>query len=650
MYRTLAFRNMKRQLRNYLIYFVTVAMTISLIFAMNNMIYNKDLQERADSFASLSVGLLILSCFLCCIIAIVLGYANAYILRLRKREFGTYLTLGMKRAQIVKLFLLENSFLGGFAIIVGFICGSFIYQGLMLLLSNLLNYSFTFSFISIKGVVVTLIMTVLIFIVTFLSSSWYLRRVTIYELVHGAQVVQKVRKKPVLALFMTLVSGGVMIYSFIQFSRDLEGVFASEAGSEAGLLWMIGLLALSLIIFHAALAKSLMYVLLKWTFLRKGTNQFVLRQLSASLSANALLLGLLAFLISFAIIATNTGFLYKAVEEKNIENRYPFDIMGAPSSLDPELKTSISGEEAEKAIENYTPIKETFKTPFFTSGKVDFLKHTAWYDESFTDKDVYMRESDLNQLLVAIGEKKISLNGDYAIYSDSALIKKYDFQKQTVKAHGKVYHLQKVESVLPAFVWAYFVIVMPNEAVEGMKHVQTAYAWNVEDTDFDAAALERDLSYKTAVNDFFVQTSDYRIKSQELKNSMAFSAILIVGALYLGFVFVLLTMAILALKTLSAINEDIKRYEILSRIGVSKAAQTMTLAKQIFAFFAFPVIVPLLLVIPVSLISQQVVKLLGFESQLNMYILSAFVVSSMVIIYSLYFVVTFAITKKNIGR
>lgn len=645
MYRTLAFRNMKRQLRNYLIYFVTVAMTISLIFAMNNMIYNKDLQERADSFTSLSVGLLILSCFLCCIIAIVLGYANAYILRLRKREFGTYLTLGMKRAQIVKLFLLENSFLGGFAIIVGFICGSFMYQGLMLLLSNLLNYSFTFSFISIKGVVVTLIMTVLIFVVTFLSSGWYLKRVTIYELVHGAQVVQKVSKKPVVALLMTILFGGLMVYSFIQFSKDLEGVFASEAGSEAGLLWMIGLLALSLIIFHAALAKSLMYVLLKWTFLRKGTNQFVLRQLSASLSANALLLGLLAFLISFAIIATNTGFLYKAVEEKNIENRYPFDIMGAP-----ELKTSISGEEAEKAIENYTPIKEAFKTPFFTSGKVDFLEHTAWYDESFTDKDIYMRESDLNELLAAIDEKKISLNGDYAIYSDSALIKKYDFQKQTVKAHGKVYHLQKVESVLPAFVWAYFVIVVPDEAVEGMQHVQTAYAWNVEDTDFDAVALQDDLSYKTAVDNFFVQTSDYRIKSQELKNSMAFSAILIVGALYLGFVFVLLTMAILALKTLSAINEDIKRYEILSRIGVSKTAQTMTLAKQIFAFFAFPVIVPLLLVIPVSLISQQVVKLLGFESQLNMYTLSAFVVTSMVIIYSLYFVVTFAITKKNMVR
>lgn len=96
----LAFRNMKRQLSNYLIYFVTIAITISLIFAMNNMIYNDDLQQRAATFSSLATGLLALSAFLAIIIAIVLGYANAYILRLRKREFGTYLTLGMKRHQL----------------------------------------------------------------------------------------------------------------------------------------------------------------------------------------------------------------------------------------------------------------------------------------------------------------------------------------------------------------------------------------------------------------------------------------------------------------------------------------------------------------------------------------------------------------------
>lgn len=646
MFKKLAFRNMSRQLRNYLIYFVTVAMTISLIFAMNNMIYNKDLQARADNLAMVSNGLLVLSVFLCVVIAIVLGYANAYILRLRKREFGTYLTLGMKRQQIVKLFLLENSFLGLMAILVGFIMGSLLYQGLMILMSNLLEFPFSFSFVSVKGVVITLIMIALIFAVTFITSSIYLKRVTIYELVNGEQKVQKNKSKPLLSFVVTLIAAALMVYAFIGFSMYIEGVFKSETGSEIGLLLMIALFAGSIIVFHIGLAKSLMHVLLKSKYLRgKGTNLFVLRQLSASLSANSLLLGLLAFLISFAIIATNTGFLYKAVEEINVEKRYPFDVMGNVM-LDQEVP--VSPQEAIEAIEKLTTIDQSFETPFFTSGEVDFLKQTAWYDEEFTDKDIYMRESDLNQLLQAIGEKTITLTNEYAIYSDSALIESYDFSHQTITVNDKVYSLNHVETTLPAFIWGYFVIVVPDEVVEEMQHIQTAHAWNVTDNQFDVSVLNQALSYREPVDNYFVQRTDYRIQKYERSNSLAFSAIFIVGALYLGFVFILLAMAILALKTLSGISDDEKRYQILHRIGVSRTGQTTTLAKQLLAFFAFPVAIPIVLAVPIAIICEQFIQLLGFGDQLSMYMLSGVIVAVIGMIYTLYFLVTFAITKKHV--
>lgn len=646
MYKTLAFRNMKRQLRNYSIYFVTVAMTISLIFAMNNMIYNKDIQERADELALLSVGLLILSVFLCFVIAIVLTYANAFILRLRQREFGTYLTLGMKRHQIAKLFLIENSFLGVFAMLVGFLFGSLLYQGLMLLMSNLLHYPFSFSFISIKGVIVTLIMVVLMFTVTFISSSIYLKRVTIYNLIHGEQSVQKANRKPLLSSIIALLSLAAMVYALIQFSSHVEGVFAATSGSEMYLLLMLVLLAVSIITLHVSLAKSLMYVLLKNKHLRqKGTNAFVLRQLSASLNANALLLGLLAFLISFAIIATNTGFLYKAVEEENIAKRYPFDIMGNDSIDQP---SPISKNQAVQAIEKETTIKRSFETPVFTSGKSDFLKQTVWYDEELTDRDVYVRESDFNQLLHALGEKQISLKNEYAIYSDSPLIQNAHFQKQTIKANGKNYTFQQANSTLPLFIWAYFIIVVPDDVIVEMKQVQTAYAWDVENTTFDATKLNAALSYEEKNGDYAIQRSDYRIQQYELMHSMTFSAILIVGALYIGLVFILLAMAILTLKTLSAIHADEKRYAILQHIGVSKTVRTTTLAKQIFAFFAFPVAIPLVLVIPITRISEQFIHLLGFAEQLNGSILSMTIVATTLIIYFIYFFITFTITKKYV--
>ena len=37
MFAKLAFRNMRRQIRSYLIYFITVALSIALMFSVNNL-------------------------------------------------------------------------------------------------------------------------------------------------------------------------------------------------------------------------------------------------------------------------------------------------------------------------------------------------------------------------------------------------------------------------------------------------------------------------------------------------------------------------------------------------------------------------------------------------------------------------------------
>ncbi len=638
---------MKRQLQNYLIYFTTIAITISLVFAMNNMIYNPDLLQRAETFASLSVGLIILSAFLCIIIAIVLGYANAFMLRLRQREFGTYLTLGMKRHQIVKLFLLENTFLGLFAILTGFLIGSLLYQGLMFLMSNLLEYEFAFSFVSVKGVIVTLIMAIAIFGVTFISSSIYLKRVTIYELIHGAKKVNKVEKTPVFSMVFVVLSAIAIVFAFMQFGYNIEAVFKESGEDGIALLYMIGLLAVAIIIFHISLARSLMYVVLrmkKWT--QKGTNQFLFRQLSATLSSNALLLGLLAFLMTFAIIAANTGFLYKAVEEENIERSYPFDIAGNYENM--QSTPAVPIEQALKEIEKVSEVERYIETPFYTSGNVDFLQKTAWYDESYTDKDVYISESDLNKLLLAIGEQPIQLNNEFAIYSDNPVIKSYDFSKAIVDYQGKRYTYSHTEDILPAFVWTYFVIVVPDEVVDEMTVVQKAFAIDLKDKDFDATALHEALSYTEKIDGFSIKRSDYRIKAYERIASMSFSAILIVGALYVGFVFLLLAMAILALKTLSSIQNDSSRYMILYRIGVTKDVLSKTLAKQIFVFFAFPFVVPIVLAIPIAIVSDHFIELLGFSEQLGMVTLSIMIVTVIALVYFIYFVVTLSIQKRHV--
>lgn len=113
MFAKLALRNVKRQIGNYLIYFITVSLTVALMFAINNVIFSPQLQEYAVNIPELRNGLLTLTVLLSLIVALVLGYATSFMLKLRKREFGTYLTLGMTRKNILCLFILRACFSGG---------------------------------------------------------------------------------------------------------------------------------------------------------------------------------------------------------------------------------------------------------------------------------------------------------------------------------------------------------------------------------------------------------------------------------------------------------------------------------------------------------------------------------------------------------
>lgn len=150
MFARLAFRNVKRQIGNYLIYFLTVTLTVALMFAVNNLIFSSELKRFSDMNQSLKDGLILMSMFIALIVSFVLGYATSFMLKLRKREFGTCLTMGMTRKNILSIFVLETMIMSIAALIIGIILGLFIYQGVMAVFANLLEIEFEFSAYSSK--------------------------------------------------------------------------------------------------------------------------------------------------------------------------------------------------------------------------------------------------------------------------------------------------------------------------------------------------------------------------------------------------------------------------------------------------------------------------------------------------------------------
>ena len=146
----LAARNVRRQIGNYVIYFITVSLTVGLMFAVNGAIFEEQLVAHAQAITELRMGLIAITVLVSLIVAFVLGYATSFMLRLRKREFGTYLTLGMTRKNILQIFVLETLILCSVALCAGLALGLLFYQGLMAVITKITDVTFTIAAYSLK--------------------------------------------------------------------------------------------------------------------------------------------------------------------------------------------------------------------------------------------------------------------------------------------------------------------------------------------------------------------------------------------------------------------------------------------------------------------------------------------------------------------
>lgn len=124
----LAVRNMRRSLRDYAIYFVTLLIAVTVFYAFNSV---GDQQVMHDIAASDNTNVVEFTGYMMntfsVVVAFVLGflviYANQLLINRRKREFGIYLVLGMKPGQVSRILLYETIFIGLGSLVLGLALG-----------------------------------------------------------------------------------------------------------------------------------------------------------------------------------------------------------------------------------------------------------------------------------------------------------------------------------------------------------------------------------------------------------------------------------------------------------------------------------------------------------------------------------------------
>lgn len=103
----LAFRNVKRSVRDYIIYIVTVTLAFSFIFAFNIISNSKDVLELASVMDNFKYVMYFVNIFIALVVAFLINYTIKFMFQKRSKEFGTYMILGIPKKKITKMFMLK---------------------------------------------------------------------------------------------------------------------------------------------------------------------------------------------------------------------------------------------------------------------------------------------------------------------------------------------------------------------------------------------------------------------------------------------------------------------------------------------------------------------------------------------------------------
>ena len=213
----LAFRNVKRSAKDYVIYLITVTLAFSFIFAFNLMGNSEEILNLCDVMNNFALVMYFVNAFIIVVVCFLINYTVKFMFSKRSKEFGTYMLLGIKKKKISKMFTFENIILGFFSLFISIPIGyifslfmSFIVTR-MFELDSIVKITF-----NLNSVLLLLLYFVLIYLFVLFLARHRIKKVKIYDLLYLEKQNEEKRFKKNkvrnVAFIVSLIVGVVAMY------------------------------------------------------------------------------------------------------------------------------------------------------------------------------------------------------------------------------------------------------------------------------------------------------------------------------------------------------------------------------------------------------------------------------------------------------
>lgn len=331
----LAWGNVRRAGRDYLVYLLTLTLGVTVFYAFNTISMQVDIAGIDEKGLAQVMGSMLgnLTYFLAGVMAFLMVYANNFIMKRRKKEFGLYQVLGMGRGRVATIMALETVIVSVVAFVVGIVLGVGLSQLMTFFTASLFktqiaNFHF---FFSVHAFNLTLACMLVMFVLTLLLNLRAVRRAKLIELMGAERRNESIKtRNPWIAIAIFAVGVVLVGVAYYRLLRDGFPLTATDSKLQEAMN-QFGITTAMVTVGTFALFWGLSGMLIKllqslrgvyW----RGLNMFTVRQLAAKVNTVCFSMGVIAMLLFLAITSVTCGMSIANVMNENLERYNPVDV------------------------------------------------------------------------------------------------------------------------------------------------------------------------------------------------------------------------------------------------------------------------------------------------------------------------------------
>ena len=675
----LSFRNAKRQARDYIIYFITVIISVALMFSFNSIAVSNDIKELSTYMEDFSKAITVISIIIILVMAWLINYCMRFMLEKRSKEFGTYQILGIEKKSISNMFTLENLIIGAMAFIIGIIVGTFLYQIFTSIIMNLFSraYKIDITF-DLKAVGMTAIYFFGIFGLVLLNCRRKIKKTKVYDLLYADKknennIIRNSKGNIIIFILSILLLVGALIITHKEFSN------ASNMGGRNILIAII-MLIVGIYLFYISLSSFIVKRYLNNKSRKyKKDNMFLYRNLTSKINTMSVSIGTIALMFTIIIIGGNVALLMNNMLSNEIEMGYPFEIM--VSSADGDFS------KYKEYIEANAEVKDLYEYRIYNIKKTGISKAfdgTKFEGAGVEETDTVISLTDYNKLREILGYEKVSMQDDEIIINCLKTVKapldNYIKENNNIKVVGNDVTIKEIRGdnlAQVGFNGYYYLIIVPDSLIPKVEQEDSNLRNEVGDSyyldfPYNLVATTEEMTDEKFYDELcnFILTEEKQItgdlngeekeytmkislgnvqtKGERMSQAKSFYAIISFLAFYIALVFVMATATLLAIQQLSDSEKYKYRYELLKKLGMDESQMNRTIFKQLFFYFVTPIILPIIISIPATLSVASIFTIAVTWEEILRNMLIVF--GMLILVYGIYFIATDVQFNRNINE